>query len=226
MRHYDFPCHGRVCPLRFLLIDLSSEIAIHRNIPRQPSDAATSTPPPLDTEAANDSSERHSPHHATPHIDGILQSWLRRRTHRALRGQHLQLARLVDPQPPPCKLLPQSTPASTESSLHVSHRCQPLYCIGNRDNTDQAPTGSSTSSLTRAHRSSSNAGRRRSNVLMNLQLNDPSVPAPGEMVSEHGIPQHHRAPSLGELHQELEAEQEAHVVSEGCVLIPWTFADV
>lgn len=26
-------------------------------------------------------------------------------------------------------------------------------------------------------------------------------------------PHHHRAPSLGELHQELEAEQEAHVVS-------------
>ncbi|KAM3484832.1 hypothetical protein MY8738_001734 [Beauveria namnaoensis] len=70
---------------------------------------------------------------------------------------------------------------------------------------------SSTGSLTRTHRSSSNAGRRRSNVLMNLQLNDPTVPGPGEMVSEHGIPQHHRAPSLGELHQELEAEQEAHV---------------
>ncbi|KAI5463328.1 hypothetical protein BGZ63DRAFT_352203 [Mariannaea sp. PMI_226] len=63
---------------------------------------------------------------------------------------------------------------------------------------------------------------------MNLQLNDPSVPAPGEMVNEHsGLrtaspqplsgsplladPHHHRAPSLGELHQELEAEQEAHV---------------
>lgn len=26
-------------------------------------------------------------------------------------------------------------------------------------------------------------------------------------------PHHHRAPSLGELHQELEAEQEGHVVS-------------
>ncbi|KAM3513267.1 hypothetical protein MY11210_003043 [Beauveria gryllotalpidicola] len=70
---------------------------------------------------------------------------------------------------------------------------------------------SSMGSLTRAHRSSSNAGRRRSNVLMNLQLNDPTVPGPGEMVSEHGILHHHRAPSLGELHQELEAEQEAHV---------------
>lgn len=74
---------------------------------------------------------------------------------------------------------------------------------------------------------------------MNLQLNDPSVPGPGEMVadSQHtqsggaattaspqtmatsplmvagGDPHHNRAPSLGELHQELEAEQEAQVVS-------------
>ena len=90
------------------------------------------------------------------------------------------------------------------------------------------PTGSSSSSLAR-HRSSPQAGRRRSTVLMNLQLNDPSVPAPGEMVNEQtgrrpsspqplsgspllADPHHHRAPSLGELHQELEAEQEAHVV--------------
>lgn len=86
---------------------------------------------------------------------------------------------------------------------------------------------SSSSSLNR-HRSSPQQGRRRSAVLMNLQLNDPSVPAPGEMVNEHAgqnnisplplsaspsmaDPHHHRAPSLGELHQELEAEQEAHV---------------
>ena len=61
---------------------------------------------------------------------------------------------------------------------------------------------------------------------MNLQLNDPAIPAPGEMVTESpsqrrsslssspltADPNHHRAPSLGELHQELEAEQEAHVV--------------
>lgn len=69
---------------------------------------------------------------------------------------------------------------------------------------------------------------------MNLQMNDPSVPGPGEMVagegpqapfgtaSPHAIssspllvggdPHHNRAPSLGELHQELEAEQEAQVV--------------
>ncbi|KAG6019570.1 hypothetical protein E4U41_003170 [Claviceps citrina] len=87
---------------------------------------------------------------------------------------------------------------------------------------------SSSSSLQRAT-SSPNTSRRRSTVLMNLQLNDPSVPGPGEMAHErsgHGThsPQplsssplmtaphhHHRAPSLGELHQELEAEQEGHV---------------
>jgi hypothetical protein len=75
---------------------------------------------------------------------------------------------------------------------------------------------------------------------MNIHLNDPSLPAPGEMASEvsnvsgtsspHPLPshsphrlgqsprllplepRHSRAPSLGELHQELEAEQEAQVV--------------
>jgi hypothetical protein len=68
---------------------------------------------------------------------------------------------------------------------------------------------------------------------MNLQLNDPSVPSPGEIISEAqlpsyrtaspqslsgspiistGDPHHNRAPSLGEIHQELEQEQEAQVV--------------
>ncbi|KAL8950171.1 MAG: hypothetical protein Q9222_003778 [Ikaeria aurantiellina] len=76
--------------------------------------------------------------------------------------------------------------------------------------------------------------RRRSNVAMNLNLNDPSMPAPGEfqhsdrrpsighqfrtsspqsMGSPTTAPPHHRAPSLGELHQELEQEQEAQVCS-------------
>ncbi|KAK1780087.1 hypothetical protein QBC45DRAFT_117045 [Copromyces sp. CBS 386.78] len=69
------------------------------------------------------------------------------------------------------------------------------------------------------------AGRRQSQVLMNLQMNDPSIPAPGEMISDSPKPssvsspqpipgrsQHHsRAPSLGELHQELENEQEYQV---------------
>lgn len=61
--------------------------------------------------------------------------------------------------------------------------------------------------------------------MMNIQHNDPSIPAPGEMLHGTGSPnlfasrphlpenpQHHRAPSLGEIHQQLESEQEAQVV--------------
>lgn len=57
---------------------------------------------------------------------------------------------------------------------------------------------------------------------MNLNLNDPTVPAPGEMqmspssrnrVPWPQSPHHERTPSLGELHQELESEQEGQVVS-------------
>jgi hypothetical protein len=64
-------------------------------------------------------------------------------------------------------------------------------------------------------------------------MNDPNVPAPGEMINEgqvsgyrtssphsltgspiafSGDPHHFRTPSLGEIHQELEQEQEAQVV--------------
>ena len=78
--------------------------------------------------------------------------------------------------------------------------------------------------------------RRASAVAMNLNFNDPSIPGPGEISSnDHrstlghfaaaspqgigghssiatGDPHHHvRNPSLGEIHQELEQEQEAQV---------------
>lgn len=72
--------------------------------------------------------------------------------------------------------------------------------------------------------------RRRSSLMNNLSLNDPAVPAPGEMQTHSGSissspradrrsialgptadPHHARQPSLGELHQELEAETEGQV---------------
>ncbi|KAL6172117.1 hypothetical protein ACJQWK_02295 [Exserohilum turcicum] len=62
--------------------------------------------------------------------------------------------------------------------------------------------------------------RRRSSIRMNLNLNDPAMPAPGEMQQSPSArtrgpwpqsPHHERTPSLGELHQELEAEQEGQV---------------
>ncbi|RMY11535.1 hypothetical protein D0866_14334 [Hortaea werneckii] len=88
------------------------------------------------------------------------------------------------------------------------------------------------------HRSPSNASpsinlhpaieRRRSSLLNNLNMNDPTIPAPGELQQSSSnntslrsgrrslpfpptSPPHHRHPSLGELHQELENEQEAQV---------------
>lgn len=89
------------------------------------------------------------------------------------------------------------------------------------------------------HRSPSNTSpmfeRRRSSFMTNLQLNDPSVPAPGEMIHSHrspssntrtrsppraSDPHHQRAPSLGQIHQELENEQEAQVVCQDSDQIP------
>jgi hypothetical protein len=88
-------------------------------------------------------------------------------------------------------------------------------------------------------------GATRQQNSMRINLNDPGLPGPGELVAseqrrsgstpEHASPvaiprasprfqlgtpavigtadpHHHRTPSLGELHQELEQEQEAHVV--------------
>ena len=100
---------------------------------------------------------------------------------------------------------------------------------------NQESRRSSTSS-SRQHPSQQATGRRRSNVAMNLSLNDPALPGPGDLqtldqVTSIGqafrassprsprrqysptLPQQHqRAPSLGELHQELEQESEAQVV--------------
>lgn len=90
---------------------------------------------------------------------------------------------------------------------------------------------SSTSS--NRNRPSQSSSRRRSNVAMNLSLNDPTLPSPGELQSPEQpssmgqafrtssprrqysppwLQHHHRTPSLGELHQELEQESEAQVV--------------
>lgn len=58
--------------------------------------------------------------------------------------------------------------------------------------------------------------------MMNLNVNDPAMPSPGELQHDSvdtrtawatADPHHQRAPSIGELHQQLETEQEAQVVS-------------
>jgi len=80
-----------------------------------------------------------------------------------------------------------------------------------------------------SNQSSLSQARRRSSVAANINLNNPAIPGPGEMQSpnaghafgsppssrslmNYADPNHHRAPSLGQIHQELENEQEAQVV--------------
>jgi hypothetical protein len=69
--------------------------------------------------------------------------------------------------------------------------------------------------------------RRRSSLLTNFALNDPTIPAPGEMQQTHsarsgrrssvvsptigGDPHHHRQPSIGEMYQDMEIETEGQV---------------
>lgn len=91
---------------------------------------------------------------------------------------------------------------------------------------------STTANSPRLDRRSSD--RRRSQVAMNLNLNDPTIPSPGEMFSPDrpfgngqslnssatvgprhvytsADPNHRRQPSIGDIHNELEQEQEAQV---------------
>ncbi|KAK4544536.1 hypothetical protein LTR36_004108 [Oleoguttula mirabilis] len=148
--------------------------------------------------------------------------------------------------PPDLNSLPTSRPPSMPASQHqrprrISFSNTEAYRPG-----PPSPRSPSLSSLQAAatinaglHRSPSSASpgrsnnpgleRRRSSLMNNLSINDPTVPAPGEMQHSNGSnagsprlsrrsialptadPHHHRQPSLGELHQELESEQEAQV---------------
>ncbi|KAI0521451.1 hypothetical protein F5B22DRAFT_573748 [Xylaria bambusicola] len=124
------------------------------------------------------------------------------------------------------------SPSPSPRSASISLQAAATVNAGLQHESGRRP---SVSSLSR-QRQSPQTGRRRSVVLMNLQLNDPTLPAPGELVAggannSHNNdntsspqpfslssplltgrePTHNRAPSLGELHQELEAEQEAQV---------------
>lgn len=129
--------------------------------------------------------------------------------------------------------LPHPRPITTSNAEH--HRASP-----------PSPRSPSLSSLQAAaainaglQRSPSNGSparnnglgleRRRSSLINNLTINDPTLPGPGELQQSsnsnsgsprsgrrsfaHGTadPHHQRQPSLGEIHQELENEQEAQV---------------
>ncbi|KAI4155976.1 MAG: hypothetical protein LQ340_000616 [Diploschistes diacapsis] len=121
---------------------------------------------------------------------------------------------------------PRSTSLAAAATINAGHQAQEGR---------NSPAGSGRSSASYALRRTPTNERRRSNIAMNINLNDPALPGPGELQStgDHrassqtfrtASPQtisrspsmadphhHHRAPSIGELHQELEQEQEAQV---------------
>lgn len=133
---------------------------------------------------------------------------------------------------------------TTESHSYLQRRDTPsprsssisLAAAATMNAADMSRRNSSTSN-TRGSPRIGRGERRRSNVAMSLSLSDPALPGPSELsTSDHrtnyfttgspssiggssviatGDPHHHqRTPSLGEIHQELEQEQEAQVVSD------------
>ncbi|KAL8853816.1 MAG: hypothetical protein Q9221_001287 [Calogaya cf. arnoldii] len=123
----------------------------------------------------------------------------------------------------------QQPPSPRSSSVSLAAAASINAGIQQQDSRRSSVSSRSNQQPTQAGR----RDRRLSNVALNL--NDPSLPGPGEFQpSDHGArgssvgqpfrtsspqsigspttaPPHHRAPSLGELHQELEQEQEAQV---------------
>jgi hypothetical protein len=123
---------------------------------------------------------------------------------------------------------PTGSPSPRSSSVSLAAAATINAGIQNQDSRHS----STSSNRNRPSPQIGRSERRRSNVAMNLNLNDPTIPGPGELQSgDHRLPMghplhtssphsigsptiahHQRAPSLGELHQELEQEQEAQVV--------------
>ena len=152
--------------------------------------------------------------------------------------------------PPDLNTLPPSR--STSSSPMQPRSMQTANMPPNRNETP-SPRSSSISLAAAAVTNAANESRRsslsnrgsprlgrmpsdrRRSVAMNLNLNDPTIPSPGELSSSDsragfsqytlaspptiggrsaiatGDPHHQRQPSLGEIHNELEQEQEAQV---------------
>lgn len=118
----------------------------------------------------------------------------------------------ITPQPRSMAVAMGSPITRRESSVSPRPSLHSLAAAATMNATEQRSTSSRASP--RLDRQSSD--RRRSQVAMNLSLNDPALPSPGELTSSDrrsSIPyaHHHRQPSLGDIHNELEQEQEAQV---------------
>ena len=128
-------------------------------------------------------------------------------------------------QSPPSSSSPRSSSVSLAAAASINAGMQH----------EESRRSSTSSNRNRPSQTASRNERSRANVALNLNLNDPALPAAGEFqtgdlsgptghtlrttsprsMGSPAMPQHYqRAPSLGELHQELEQEQEAQVVRD------------
>ncbi|KAK7548642.1 hypothetical protein IWX49DRAFT_41456 [Phyllosticta citricarpa] len=116
------------------------------------------------------------------------------------------------PSSPTATATATASASATGPAHHAPHSIQVAAML----NANEERRSSSSS-----HRNSNSAGRRPSSVRMQLNLMDPNLPQPSEIQMSPSLhshrpswptsPHHQRAPSLGEIHQELESEQEAQV---------------
>ena len=133
---------------------------------------------------------------------------------------------------------PRISPTNTDGNMAQSHQGPPSPRSPHSPSLSSLQAAATLNAGLRSSTAASGPGtpvknnieRRRSSLLTNFALNDPTIPAPGEMqqsarsgrrssvVSPAAgddphmpMPHHHRQPSLGEMYQDMEIETEGRV---------------
>jgi hypothetical protein len=133
---------------------------------------------------------------------------------------------------------PRISPTNTDINMAQSHQGPPSPRSPHSPSLSSLQAAATLNAGLRSSTTASGPGtpvknsieRRRSSLLTNFALNDPTIPAPGEMQQSHSarsgrrssvvspaagddpqMPHHHRQPSLGEMYQDMEIETEGRV---------------
>jgi hypothetical protein len=133
---------------------------------------------------------------------------------------------------------PRISPTNTDGNMAQSHQGPPSPRSPHSPSLSSLQAAATLNAGLRSSTAASGPGtpvknnieRRRSSLLTNFALNDPTIPAPGEMQQSHSarsgrrssvvspaagddphMPHHHRQPSLGEMYQDMEIETEGRV---------------
>lgn len=145
----------------------------------------------------------------------------------------LSLPSPVLPQSQPRAMSQALNPPNRDTTPSPRPHAHSLAAAASMNAADRRASSNGGQNSPRLDRRSS---RRRSQIAMSFSLNDPSIPSPGELSSSdrrssitnafssasptslggrqtvaNGDPHHHRQASLGDIHNELEQEQEAQM---------------